>query len=530
SLSSIGNGTGAGGDVLVSIENAQGTDFADTLSGSAVDNFLIGRGGGDKLFGRAGNDQLQGGGGADWLDGGEGSDWAMYDDSETRVTINLLTNVHALGAAGDKLFSIENVQGSAFNDSITGNTVDNLLLGGAGDDGLFGGLGNDQLRGGLGKDTLDGGAGNSDWALYRDGATQGITLFLADNTANARGAFGDRLFNIENVQGTEFADLIHGNAAANVLAGNGGDDVLYGEGGGDNLSGGLGGDQIHGGGGDDVLFGGAGNDHLFDEEAANAADSDTFLPGAGADTVTGDGNDTVEYSDAAAGVAVDLTQTGAGQTGGAPDGDTLTGILGIAGSGFNDTLISSLTGNGADIAVLRGFAGSDSITLNHNFDQAFGGDDADTIVLKAASQTANGGDGNDVLVASLATAARLIGGAGSDTLTGNATAIDQFVIEKVSGVDTITNFLQSGQSGAGRDLLVLSLSGFGLGATFEAGELVSSGTGAAVGAAAQLIYNETTHELWFDADGTTAVEAAMKLALLQNAPAHLTLADFGVLA
>jgi serralysin len=61
--------------------------------------------------------------------------------------------------AGDMHGYIENANGGAGSDSITGNIVNNRLLGNAGNDTLKGGDGNDTLIGGLGNDTLAGGSG-----------------------------------------------------------------------------------------------------------------------------------------------------------------------------------------------------------------------------------------------------------------------------------------------------------------------------------------------------------------------------------
>ena len=55
---------------------------------------------------------------------------------------------------------IENVDGGAGNDIITGNSSANTLNGGNGNDILYGYLGNDRLVGGAGSDRLTGGVGN----------------------------------------------------------------------------------------------------------------------------------------------------------------------------------------------------------------------------------------------------------------------------------------------------------------------------------------------------------------------------------
>ena len=74
-------------DTLVSIENASGSGFADTITGSDAANLLTGRGGNDiilgglgadTLQGEAGDDTLEGGGGNDLLQGGAGSNVARF--------------------------------------------------------------------------------------------------------------------------------------------------------------------------------------------------------------------------------------------------------------------------------------------------------------------------------------------------------------------------------------------------------------------------------------------------------------------
>ena len=74
-----GSGGDATGDVLVEIENLQGSGQADTLTGDSSDN---------RLVGGAGDDTLEGGAGADTLDGGLGVDVASYAAATAGVTEN----------------------------------------------------------------------------------------------------------------------------------------------------------------------------------------------------------------------------------------------------------------------------------------------------------------------------------------------------------------------------------------------------------------------------------------------------------
>ncbi|GHH01589.1 M10 family metallopeptidase C-terminal domain-containing protein [Pseudodonghicola xiamenensis] len=76
---------------------------------------------------------------------------------------------------------------------------------------------------------------------------------------------------IENAIGTDFRDVIEGNAAANLIRGKDGNDKIFGDNGGDTLLGGRGKDKLFGERGSDVLDGGLGKDTL-----KGGAGDDTF--------------------------------------------------------------------------------------------------------------------------------------------------------------------------------------------------------------------------------------------------------------
>ncbi|MEH8171167.1 DUF5801 repeats-in-toxin domain-containing protein [Aeromonas veronii] len=142
----------------------------DTLNGNAGNDILLGGAGNDSLNGGEGNDILVGGAGNDTLNGGAGNDTASYIDSTAGVTVTVNGNNQATGGAGtDSLSNMENLVGSMFNDSLTGDGNANvlsglagsdILSGGGGDDLLFGGADGDTLTGGGGKDTFKWGAGD----------------------------------------------------------------------------------------------------------------------------------------------------------------------------------------------------------------------------------------------------------------------------------------------------------------------------------------------------------------------------------
>ncbi|WP_027580083.1 nidogen-like domain-containing protein [Bradyrhizobium sp. Ai1a-2] len=87
-----------------------------------------------------------------------GSDTVDYSHASGPVSVNLLTGATAGTAAqGDLFTSIENLRGTAFDDTLTGDGHNNILSGGAGNDTLFGGAGNDTFvfkQNAIGHDTI----------------------------------------------------------------------------------------------------------------------------------------------------------------------------------------------------------------------------------------------------------------------------------------------------------------------------------------------------------------------------------------
>jgi serralysin len=125
------------------------------------DDSIYGYGGSDSIYGHGGDDSLKGGAGGDYLYGGSGEDAAWYVDSPTGVQVNLLSGIGSGGTAeGDRYFSIEDVEGSWFNDVLTGDSGNNVLGGWFGNDQIYGGDGADVVMGGFDDDVLKGGGGD----------------------------------------------------------------------------------------------------------------------------------------------------------------------------------------------------------------------------------------------------------------------------------------------------------------------------------------------------------------------------------
>ncbi|MBL9075801.1 MAG: hypothetical protein JNJ68_19105 [Tabrizicola sp.] len=248
SLGSSNLGTNiASGQTYVSIEGIIGSDFSDHLIGNAGDNRiegrdgndrLIGGAGADSLFGGLGNDLLYGGAGADLLDGGLGRDRAIYRDAATGLVADLELPVRNSGdAAGDSYASIEDLEGTAFYDTLGGDAQANAIYGLDGNDRIEGRLGNDSLYGGEGDDTLSGGEGADrldggngfDIASFETAATA-IRLDLLAVASATGEASGDQFVSIEGFRLGELADSFAGTDVTDLVWGGAGNDTLTGRG------------------------------------------------------------------------------------------------------------------------------------------------------------------------------------------------------------------------------------------------------------------------------------------------------------
>ena len=252
---------------LTSIEDAVGSPYDDSITGSNAANVLEGGAGNDTLNGSGGNDTLVGGAGKDTLIGGTGVDTVVYSGSSTGMNIWLdaplfsaadspiLTGAaRQITASGslvneDTLTGIENVVGSAFDDVIKSNDKLNTIDGGNGNDVLQSWVDgqNDVMNGGQGSDTIDysafGQSHGLQISLGEAGSDGSAYYWTAEDRVWTRHV-EDTLNSIENVIGTSQDDGIGGNSGRNVLNGAGGNDFISGGGGGDTLTGGTGADTF----------------------------------------------------------------------------------------------------------------------------------------------------------------------------------------------------------------------------------------------------------------------------------------------
>jgi serralysin len=228
------------GDTRSLIENAIGGSGDDTLIGNQADNSLVGNSGSDSLsglegndilFGNDGSDILVGGPGSDNLDGGADIDTAAFLGATSSVNANLPNSVAVSGSDNDVLTGIENLIGSAFDDTLIGDANANVLIGAEGSDTLEGHGGNDQLIGGFGTDTARYLGSLVDYLVTAN--TDG-TYTIADNRAGSPDGT-DTLGSVEIFQFAD-RDMIIGAAASNNFPATGAPEVFIGGSGQDTVS------------------------------------------------------------------------------------------------------------------------------------------------------------------------------------------------------------------------------------------------------------------------------------------------------
>jgi Ca2+-binding RTX toxin-like protein len=460
----------AGDDIINASGLAAGVTQL-TIDGGAGNDTITGSDGNDMLLGGDGNDMVTGGGGSDtallgtgndtfvWnpgdgsdiVEGQDGTDTLVFNGANVDERMELSANgtrarlSRDVGSVIMDLNSVEHVQIHALGgadtltvDDLTGTGVTQVAIDLAA---TAGGAAGDAAA-----DTvvLNGTAGNDKISIASNGSSIVVNGLAAQVTiAGAEGA-NDQLV-INGLAGDDVIDASGLRAGQVKLTINGGD----------------GNDQITGSAGNDLVNGGRGND-----TALLGAGDDTFVwnPGDGSDVVEGQaGSDTLQFNGANVNESMELSANGSRTRlfrdvgnvtmdinsvervnlvalGGA-DTITVDDLSGTAVKQVNVDLSAtpgSGTGDGqADTVVINGTNGNDVITLTETngvltvsglpetvtitgFDptldriviNGLGGDD----VINASGLpanvlfTANGGDGNDIL----------LGGQGNDTLNGGA--------------------------------------------------------------------------------------------------------------
>ena len=240
------NQTGA----LAGIENVSGTQLDDVIIGDGMANLLDGGGGNDFLVGGMGADALVGGAGDDTFYADNAGDTATEAAGEgndrlaTTVSyaLNTLSEVEVLEATNLNSTNAMDLTGNELANRITGNDGVNILRGNGGADIISAAGGDDFLVGGDGADTMAGDAGNDTFYVNNTGdivyeaVGQGNDRVAASVSYTLTGGAEVERLEAENLTDTTALDLT-GNELANALLGNNGANTLDGKGGNDTLQG-----------------------------------------------------------------------------------------------------------------------------------------------------------------------------------------------------------------------------------------------------------------------------------------------------
>jgi Ca2+-binding RTX toxin-like protein len=568
-----------------------GTSNGESLTGTSGDDQIFGLGGNDVLIGAGGNDTTDGGEGNDQHIVDSAGDVVVErpgeGDDEVITSVSFAlgdgTWVETLRTADAWSTLALSLIGNEIAQSIYGNAGANVLNCGGGNDYLVGLEGNDYLIGGAGADVMLGGTGNDTYTIdlavgdvvtYQPGSVIGpfggkiatvvdpgdgqtITILVdgqtltvdvgriwgADKVLESAGEGDDVVvasasYLLPNDISIETL-VVAASAGGVALIGNDSPNSLYGNDANNALLGGLGDDFLVGGGGSDRLDGGSGVDVM-----AGGIGDDTYVVGQVADRIieaVGQGTDRVETTTSytlAPGVEVEVFASTA-ISGVSLNGNEFTQQ--IIGGGSSDRISS---GGGADILDGRGNSDTYYVSDGRETIAETTNDGTNDTVFVSTDYTLNAGaqvetistywqfgdqdfdiTGNEFgqLVVGNYGSNTLDGAGGNDTLVGLGGA-DTFAFTTALGsgnVDTIADFE------SGIDTIALSSAIF---SALPLGDLdpeaFATGT-AATEADDRIIYDPTTGNLFYDADGSGA-GAAVMFAHLNDSPT-VQATDFSVI-
>ena len=455
------------------------------------------------------------------------------------------------GAAAQQRVAIVTGSVVASDIFVVNGTAGGILVNGtAGNDSLAGGAGNDTLNGLAGIDTLDGGAG-ADSMTGGSGDDLYFVDDLGDVTAELENGGIDQVrFSIESatlaqwlnhgtligsavtLTGNDIANALAGNALGNSLFGLGDADTLLGAGGNDNLEGGDGIDRLEGGAGNDTLNGGAGADNLV--LAQSGATNAELILGmeTGVDTITLDAGTLTALGVSGRFSATDVRFWSAPGASSGHDADdrvifnqsTAQLFYDPDGSGAAAAqLLATVTGNfpqATDIVVengappvtagtlYNGTSAANAFTGGAGNDTLNGNDGNDTLAGAGGNDAVNGNSGND----------QIEGGTGNDTLSGSG-GQDSFVFREAGtgNADTANNFASNWDRILLDNAGLVALGGDGRFASGDARFFAGAGANAGQDLSDRVVYNTSTGQLWYDADGS-AGGAAQLIATFTGAP------------
>ena len=407
------------------VEILIGGNDVDTFNISGTRSFTLRGSGGADVFNFANAATLSGA-----LDGGTGVDTLSFASYTTARNV-LITAAGADGFAGKQaaiagnFSNIDVLTGSAaLTDTLTGLNADSTFTIAVASTYTTGGFiltfsAYENLVGGTAKDVFaligtatlggtimgSGGLDTLDYSGYGSAVSVNLATWTASGTLGVSG--------IENITGSDFADILTGDANPNV---------------------------IRGMGGNDTLAGGLGNDtYIF----ANVFGTDTVIEANGA------GSDVLDFSAVSHGMTFSIGTAGLSGVYGGSNSVTASGlnielVIGTsaddrfnfaAGGTFNGTLDGSLGTDRLDYSLFTTAVTVNLSTLTAtgtlgvlNFENITGSPQADTLTGDIRNNVINGGAGNDILA----------GLDGNDTYVfANGFGTDTVVETALGGEDTL---------------------------------------------------------------------------------------------
>jgi Ca2+-binding RTX toxin-like protein len=483
------------------------------ITGNDLGNIIVASNEVDRISAGGGSDSVDGGIGRDTIDGGAGDD-TLYGGTEGTINEqDFLT-----GGAGADHFVMAR-PGGEFVDQITDfvSGSDKIRLDGAffTNIGASGNFTPADARFNYGTAAFDASDriifNSSTGELFYDPdgtGTQGQVL-IANNLPFISATDLEVVHGTaagSSTVGTEGNDSLVGTAADDTIDGLGGDDTIQGLDGNDSLVGGAGVDSIAGGSGNDTLIG-----HDGFRDRTGTITADTLDGGLGDDVYQVEAGDAILADPG----GLDSVFTDTSWTLGAGlENLRIGGIDADGSSGTGNELDNRIDLSGLEHGnAVRGLGGNDMLLGAQHRTLIEGGEGNDTLIGQTSGDdTLLGGNGNDVLMSATGSSFfgnwdTLNGGAGNDTLTGTGF----FTFDAAPGAanaDLITNFATS-------DTLRLDASAFtnigpsGYFSVNDARFFAAAGATSGHDADDRVIYNTSTGQLFYDADGSGAGAAQL---------------------
>ncbi len=370
---------------------------ADTISGNAGNDVVIGGTGGDTIYG----DNTGADAGAD-----DGEDILIGDNADIFLSGDVPGRLFILGSAVNRITTTDDEEASGGSDTIEGNAMADIILGGVGGDTVYGDRATPTTA-----STADDGddvvLGDNGLLDFENGDADPQSLDVISSFTDGLGG----------------ADTISGNAGNDVVIGGSGGDVIYGNNDAATADDKDGEDTLVGDNADIIMSESTAGRLILGQAVYLIDTTDSTEGTGGADTISGNAKDDI----IAGGVGGDTIYGDAGVEGdydavASPKvndiNDIILGDNGIFNFNMGDNDYTTLD---LILTTDTGLGGADTIYGNDGDDYILGGKDGDTISGNADDDIILGDFGKIVLEGGIAkeieTIARTEGGV--DTIYGN---------------------------------------------------------------------------------------------------------------